>query len=334
MTTGRTRATQALVTVLVVAAAAIFVIANRHDVPDAARALRDVHLGWLALGLVTSVVYVVLFSLARHAALASFGVRLPLRRALLTGMVAHALNIVAKTGGMAAAAVYRDEARRTGQSPSRVLGGVMLSVVLGDLAFASVLLISLIVLVADGHFTTGDAMASAVFVVYLAVVVGAVVAAARSRTAIRRLFAVPARIRRREPDPEHADELFDAVQQVRARPVATLPAIGWMLSIEAIGVLLVWECLRAYGQHTGISVPLVGYAISVLFSIIGILPAGIGFAEASLGAVLVSFSVPVAIAAVVVLTYRVLEVWLPLLLGLAVMRHWRRHGADPEILVV
>jgi uncharacterized protein (TIRG00374 family) len=333
VSTSHGRGLRVVVAALLGVAVIGFVLANRHDIPDAARALRHVRLAWLAVGIATSLAYLTAYSLARGAALASFGVPMKTRRALLTGLVAHSANIVAKTGGMAAVAVYRDEARRSNHSPSRVVGGVMLTVVLGDLAFAAVLLCSLVVLAANGRFTTGDAIAAGVFAVYLGIVVGAVVAAARSRSAIRQLFAIPARVRRHQPDPTHADELFDAIQQVRRQPRATLPTIAWMLSIEAIGVLLLWECLRAYGQHTGISVPLVGYAISVLFSIIGVLPAGIGFAEASLGAVLVSFSVPGPTAAVVVITYRVLEVWLPLVLGLIVMRRWRRHGAAPAAVI-
>jgi uncharacterized membrane protein YbhN (UPF0104 family) len=329
MTTIHDPTRRLLVTLVVAGAATIFVVANRHDLPAAARALRDVQPGWLAVASATAVVYLAVYGLARAAALSSFSVALPLRRALLTGLVAHAVNIVAKTGGMGAAAVYREEARRTGRSPARVLGGVMLSVLLGDLAFASVLLVSFAVLVADGRFTTTDAIASVVFAGYLLLVLSAVIAAARSRGAVRWLFALPARVRHRPSDPTHADELFDAVQQLRARPAAALPTMGWMFAIEALGVALLWECLRAYGQRTGLGVPLAGYSISVLFSIVGVLPAGIGFAEASLGAVLVGFSVPVAVAAVVVITYRMFEVWIPLLVGLAVMRHWRRNGASP-----
>ena len=72
------------------------------------------------------------------------------------------------------------------------------------------------------------------------------------------------------------------------------------------------------------TVAIVGYGISVLFSVVGFMPAGIGFAEASLGAVIVSFDVPVAVAAVAVIAYRIFETWLPLVVGLLATRWWRR----------
>jgi uncharacterized membrane protein YbhN (UPF0104 family) len=310
---------------LVVAAATVaFLIANRRDIPRAARAVRAAHGWWLGVALLLSVAYLCVHGLARQAAVSIFGLRLTTKQALISGAVAHSINIVAKSGGMAGSAVYREEARRNRQPPGLAMGGYILAVVLGDVSFALVLLGGLGVLVADGRFTTGDAIATAVFAVYLMVITAAVVASARSRAAIRALHAIPARVLRRAPDHTGADELFDAIQQVRRRPVTVLPALGWMLLLEVLGISIIWCCLAAYGERTSITVPLVGYGISVLFSIVGVLPAGIGFAEASLGAVLVSFDVPGATAAVVVLSYRVFETWLPLVVGLVLARGWRR----------
>ena len=312
---------------VLLAVTVVFIVANWRDVPDALRAVRAANLWWLLAGMVASAGFIGVYGMARRSALAAFGVGLTPSRAVLTGAVAHTLNIVSKSGGMAGAAVFRDEARRTAQLPSLALGGYMLGVVLGDLSFALTLLASLIVLIIDGHVTRGDAIAMAVVAVYFAIIASAVIAATHSRVAIRSLHAIPARLRRRSPDHTAADELFDAIQQVRKRPRAVLPAFAWMVMIEVLGIAMVWICLAAYGQHVSIAVPIVGYGISVLFSVVGVLPAGLGGAEASLGAVLVSFDVPGSTAAVVVLTYRVLETWVPLVAGLVVARYWRRHNA-------
>jgi uncharacterized membrane protein YbhN (UPF0104 family) len=320
------RAVRVVLSLLVVVATAVFLVANRHDIPRSARAVRSADAWWLSVALLLSLALVCAHGLARRAAMGVFGVHLAPARALVAGAVAHSLNIVAKSGGMAGSTVYREEARRSHQPPGLATGGYILAVVLGDASFALVLVASLGVLVSDGRFTAGDAAAAGAFTVYLAILVSAVVASARSRGAIRTLHAIPARLRRREPDHTGADELFDAIQQVRRRPAAVLPALGWMLLLELLGIGIVWSCLASYGQRTSITVPLVGYGISVLFSIIGVLPAGLGFAEASLGAVLVSFEVPGATAAVVVLSYRLFETWLPLALGLVLARRWRREG--------
>lgn len=310
---------------VVVLAAGAFVVANRHDVPHAWQALRRATPAWIGVGLVASACFALAFGSARRSTLAVFGVHLPAGRAARVGLIAHSVNIVTKSGGMAGLAVYRDEARRSGAPPTRVLGGYLLAVVLGDVAFALTLVVAMAVLVIDGRFTTGDALALAAVVCYFGIVGSVVVASMRSRTAIRRLHAIPARVRRRPPDHRAADDLYDAVAEVRRRPWRIVVPLGRMLLIEILGVTMVWCALRAYGVHAGLTLPLVGYAISVLFSMIGFLPAGVGFAEASLGAVLVSFGVAGPTAAVVVLTYRVFETWIPVLAG-AVAAHVRWRG--------
>lgn len=320
-----------LVTIgLVTIAVVVFVWVNRHDVPNAWHAARHARAGWLALGVLVSLGYVVVYGMARRAALGAFGVELAPRPAVRAALVAHSVNIVTKSGGLAGLAVYREEARRRGAAPSRVLGGYVLAVVLGDLAFACTLAAASIVLVLDGRFSTRDAIAIAIVLVYFSFLVAMVIAAVRSREAVRRLHALPARLRRRTPDHTSADELFDAVAEVRTRPRSVLPAFAWLLAIEVLGVVMLWCSLAAFGVRDGITVPLVGYAITVLFSMVGVLPAGIGFAEASLGAVLVSFDVPGPTAAVVVLTSRVLETWIPLGLGLLAARGWRRDAGAPR----
>jgi uncharacterized protein (TIRG00374 family) len=312
--------------IVVVALTVVFVAANRGELPNAVHAARHGNPWWLGLGVIASSTFMLLHALARRAAIATFGVRIPLPRAVLTSAVAQSLNIVAKSGGLAGLAVYRDESRRNGQPTPLVTGGYMLCVVLGDAAFASTLIAAIVVLVIDGRFTRGDAVAVALVGAYFAVVVAAVVAATRSRSAIRTLHALPARLRRRAPDHTAADELFDAIQQIRARPASIVPVFGLMLMIELVSIAMVWHCLAAYGQPVGIAVPIVGYGVSVLFSLISVLPAGIGVAEASLGAAFVSFGISGAVAAVVVLTYRILETWLPLVTGILAARVWRRRA--------
>ncbi|MEO8693304.1 MAG: lysylphosphatidylglycerol synthase transmembrane domain-containing protein [Acidimicrobiales bacterium] len=317
--------------VVVVALTVAFIAANRGELPNAARAAGHADPWWLGLGVIASATFMVLHASARRVAIATFGVRLTPSRAMLTSAVAQSLNVVAKSGGMAGLAVYRDESRRSGQPTPLVTGGYVLCVVLGDAAFAVTLVGAIAVLVIDGQFTRGDAVAVAVVGAYFAIVATVVVAAARSRSAIRSLHALPARLRRRTPDHTAADELFDAIQQIRTRPASVIPVFCLMLLIELVSISMVWICLAAYGQSVGMTVPIVGYGVSVLFSLISVLPAGIGFAEASLGAVLVSFGLAGSVATVIVLTYRILETWLPLLTGVLVARTWRRRadGATP-----
>ncbi len=119
-------------------------------------------------------------------------------------------------------------------------------------------------------------------------------------------------------DPESfdsADELFDAAQRLRSGPRSAIRVLFFAFGVEAIGIAQLWCVLRAVGQHPRLVVPVVAYAVSVLFAIVGFLPGGLGFVEAGLGAVLVSFGLTGATAAAAVVLYRVLELWIPLIVG-------------------
>jgi uncharacterized protein (TIRG00374 family) len=98
-----------------------------------------------------------------------------------------------------------------------------------------------------------------------------------------------------------------------------LPVFAWLLVVEALNVATVAVALAAYGQHKSIAVSIIAYAVTGLLAIVDPLP--IGLAEASLAAVLVRFNVPGSTAAVVVITQRLLEIWLPVAIGLATK--WR-----------
>jgi uncharacterized protein (TIRG00374 family) len=211
----------------------------------------------------------------------------------------------------------------------------VLVVVLGELAFAVTLLAAIVVVAADGHLSRDEVVATAVFVAYFAGRLALLVAATRSRQAIRRLYALPRRLAARlraisAPASEHAtsaaDDLFDALALVRARPLASAPALVHALLVEVLGVAMLWSVMRAVGLHLSPAVAFVAYAVSVLFTIVGVLPGGLGFVEVTMGAVFVSFGASAASAAAGVVLYRVLELWLPALVGAVAAAHLRHTG--------
>ncbi|MEP7215686.1 MAG: flippase-like domain-containing protein, partial [Anaerolineaceae bacterium] len=208
-----------------------------------------------------------------------------------------------------------------------VVTAYVLSALLGHLAFAATLAVALVVVWFDGELTRAEVLATAVFLVYFLAQMALFTAGLRSLRALRVVHALPGRASRQfrrlarrhvaEVTEDHtdADELFDAIRLLTHRPRAMLVPAFHALMVEALGVASIAVILVAFGEHGGLPVSLVAYAISVLFSIVGFLPAGIGFAEASLAATLTAFGVPGPVAAVVVLTYRLFEVWVPFVIG-------------------
>lgn len=315
-----------MVAVLTLATAVVLFL-NRADLPRGWYALRHAEIGWLlVLAAVTGLGLVVLG--AEHtAAQRAVGLRPRLSRVAPLALAARFVNSVAKSGGLAGLAVFRARARRDDQPMGQVVAAYLLVTVLDVVAFAVILAAALALVVATRRFTTTDGAASVVFAGYLAVVVAVMACAARSRTAIRRLYALPRKLRtrfgpRRHPPPAEmdaghapADELFDAIAVVRQNPSTAFPVALTALGVDAVGTVQLWAVLHALGVDAGVAVAVVSYGLSTLLGIVGFLPGGLGFVEFSLGAVLVSFGVSVGVAATAVVLYRIAEFWMPLAVG-------------------
>jgi uncharacterized protein (TIRG00374 family) len=93
--------------------------------------------------------------------------------------------------------------------------------------------------------------------------------------------------------------------------------------------------LAGLGVHLGIATTLLVYTLTLMASLVGPVPGGVGVADASLGALLIANGVAGPTAAAAVLAFRLLDLWLPLLVGAAAgARQYRRNraAADPVVL--
>jgi len=309
-------------------ATTIVVFASRSDLPAAWRALRASSPPWL-LALLALVACVLFDSALRHVvAQRALGLRPQWSSMLPTAWATQFVNAISKSGGFAGIAVLVAEGRRTGKSRAPVIAAGLLVAVLDQLAFAMVLPFAILVLVVGGRFSAGDGIAVAVFAVYVAVTLGAVLAATRSRGSVRALYALPGAVtgwmRRmlfrhdgtRQPDgTERADELYDAVVLLRGDLRSAVPAALAAVAVDVLSILQLWVALLAVGVHVGPAEPFVAYSVSTLFALVGIVPGGIGVVELSLGAVLHSFGTPLAPVAAAVVLFRVAEFWIPLAVG-------------------
>jgi uncharacterized protein (TIRG00374 family) len=311
----------------VLAGAVAVVVANRSELPQAWGVLRSADPAWLALAALCSGLFMVDLAAKQAAAQRVVGLEGRTVSLLPVAQAGNFLNLVTKSGGMAGLAAFTGAARKRGLRRGPVVAAYMIVAVLDMVAFGVVLVAALVGLAVNGHFGTSDAVAAAVFAVYLSVTVGSVGAAFRSRASVRAVFALPRRIttaaRRalgrpsKEPadDHERADELYDSIEELRRHPRGLwAPALA-ALAVDLLGIAQLWAVLLAVGAAPSPSVPLVAYCVSTLFGIVGFLPGGLGFVELSLGGVLVQLGIPVAVGAAAVVLFRLTEFWVPLAVG-------------------
>ena len=312
----------------VLALALVFLFLNRSQLPLAWAASRRANPALLAAAAGVSLLYLANYGAMYRAAYRAVGLDIPFFAAFRSANSAHFLNMtVVNSGGMAGMAVFLREARERGHGRGLVVSAYLLVALLGHFVFAFVLAAALAVAASDGNVGRIELFATAVFIVYTVFSTALLIAAARSRNAVRWLHRRPAAVRdwlsmrlgrsvdARTASTEAADELYDALRMMLRRPAAMVrPAIHALLS-EVAGVSALWFCLRAFGIDASIEEPLVAYSMGVLFGIVGFLPAGIGFAEAGLSVALSSFGLSGVDIALTVVTYRIFEVWVPYVAG-------------------
>ena len=152
-------------------------------------------------------------------------------------------------------------------------------------------------------------------------VCGAVAWGVRHRAAftrvVQRAGRVSARVRRRAYDPASgeaaAGRVFGAWDVLRGG--------GWrgVLLGDALNVgfdvLTLYFVFVAAGHAVSPGVLLAGYGLPLLLAKVTVLPGGVGVVEGSMAALYEALGVPSAVTVIVVLGYRLLSFWLPMLLG-------------------
>jgi uncharacterized protein (TIRG00374 family) len=312
---------------LVLASAAV--LANLNQAKNVLDVLAGARWQFLLAAAGLEVVFAVNLGLFYAATLRATGVRVRLSRLVLIAQAGYFVNLVSKTGGLGGIGLYLQEARRSGQSSARMSAAYLLAFVLGYAAYLAVLIAVLLLLLLQGNLSTSEGVAAAFVVTLILVIGGFIFASLQSEAALEKMYsrlASPAnaiaRVLRRPPfvDPgsarKTASELYEAVDSLKRRPRAYALPLVHALAIELVATALLYVAARSVGAHISLDHALAVYAISLLFSMIAVTPSGLGFVEASLSVLLISFGVERQTAIAAALAYRLFEFWLPVALGI------------------
>jgi uncharacterized protein (TIRG00374 family) len=236
----------------------------------------------------------------------------------------YATNKVVKSAGTAGLVPFLAHADRAAQSRARVAAAYL------STKLAETVSLCLLIGVAVG------AVASAVY----ALVVGtALILIAGRRSFVERIAALARRAafqfrcRFGRPHPPAGacagHELSCAMERMRADPRAAIPLLGTAVAGKLLGCAGLFMVLAGLGVHLGVATTLLVYMLTLMVALIGPLPGGIGIADASLGALLVANGVAGPTAAAAVVAFRLLDLWLPLLVGAAAAALEYRRNRGP-----
>ena len=92
--------------------------------------------------------------------------------------------------------------------------------------------------------------------------------------------------------------------------------MGWSVAGWLLDGLALWLAFAAFGQILGVGELALGYGVANLIQALPeVTPGWLGIVEASLAATYAGLGVPAGVSAMVILGYRVVSFWVPVLAG-------------------
>ncbi len=256
--------------------------------------------------------------------------------------VVFASLFVNLAGITASGALFVDDAARRGQSPARATAGVLLVLLADYAAFILFLAVATTYLALQGALQLYQIFGVAFLVSFIIVLITPLFLGLRRRARLRQVLewvqnAVnrqASRFGRRPPlgedwASENVASFTAAAVSAASHPRQFIRLLAVAAGFHACGLLGMLALFAAFRQPIGPVALETGYALGILFWIIGITPQGIGVVESAMALTYISIGVPIAAAVAIGLVFRGLGFWLPLTIGLLFLprvRLLRRKG--------
>jgi uncharacterized membrane protein YbhN (UPF0104 family) len=260
--------------------------------------------------------------------------RLPVGRGALINVAAQSVGVLGSGNVGYGAAIYR-WMRKFHVRPEGALLAGWLPFALITSVQAVFALFGVGILFALHRLSRATALAFILAVTVLAGLIGGVFWSARDRTLfterLLRLSRHWARVRRADFDRSASragvTRLYIALHRLRLGGWRG-PALGALLYV-VFDLLTLVALFRATGFRVPLPAVLAGYGLPLVLGKLTVLPGGIGIVEGAMAALYEGLAVPRATAVVVILTYRLISFWLPLLVGLPLAVYFRQVPAPP-----
>lgn len=309
------------------------VVARRADLDELGRTLALGRWPWIAAAAGLQAAYYLLYAALVRESFRVVGVPGGLRHTLAVLLASMFVNVVVPSAGAAGAALFVDDAARRGHSPARAAAGLTLAMTAVLSALALVLAGSVAGLAARHELRPLEAWGAAalfamdgalLLLLALALrwpgVLGALLrglerAAAAALRRLGRADAAPAGWAGRT-----AAEFVEVARALRARPAGPAGLLGLALLTTLLDASTLGVLFLAFGEPLRPGVVVVGYAFGIATWLISPIPQGIGMVEGVMAVVYASLGVRAEPATLVVLSFRGLTFWLPMLAGFALLR--------------
>jgi uncharacterized protein (TIRG00374 family) len=245
-------------------------------------------------------------------------------------MPAFTLSHTLPGGGWAGNALAVQRLTANGMTGPAATGAVALAATISLTTIAALGAAGIITAFLAGDLPTIAVVAALPALVFLLAIVATVIATLRSPRVGDRVIERIGRLHHRLG--ERVDDWRDSLRDVTEDPpsprqltrIAGWATLKWSADIASLALVFV-----ALGTTPRLSALLVGFGVTQLATAIPITPGGVGFVEGGMVGAFVTLGYGTSLATSVVVVYRVLATWLPVLAGVPVLLRQPPADRDP-----
>lgn len=256
-------------------------------------------------------------------------------RLLVLALSAFFVNVVAPVAGMSGIALFASDGRERGHSTARVTVATALYIIFDYAGFLFVLTLGLGVLARRNQLSWAEISASIILVVIALGLTALLYLGARSPHTLEFILTRGARVINKIVHPfihhdwlseeraiSFTSEAAEGLSAMRKSPVGWVKPFILAVNSKAILIVIMTMLFLSFRVPFSIGTIIAGFAIGYLFLIVSPTPSGIGVMEGVMTLTLKTLHVPLEAAAIIVMAFRGITFWLPLLAGMITFRFY------------
>lgn len=291
---------------------------------------------WLLAAFVSISLYFIVFAASYQAAFTTVEIQSRTWDLIPLTLGALFVNLVVPAGIAGGTALFAQEFAKQGKPATRTTIGVLIQLGADFVAFAFLLIPGLIYLFFERDLKVYE-IGAALLLLSLTVGLTVLLLSGIWRPHwIHRLFEFAQRAANRVSEKlrhsplmgedwalNRTEEFNQASVAVAKHPLGLLRTIAAALLAHLLDLTTLYLLFRAFNQPIGLGTLVAGYAVGILFWVVSITAQGIGIVEGVMALTFVSLGISGAVATTVVLAFRGLSLWIPLLLGFVAVQRMR-----------
>jgi uncharacterized protein (TIRG00374 family) len=327
----------------ILAALTVWVFSRFAGIKDLVTTLSQGIWTWVLVGVALHAIFFVMNAQLYSLGFATVGVKGTAWQLLPVLFGALFANVILPSGGAAGGALFIGDAVRRGQSGARAAVGALLAV-LADLYTLIPFIAFGVAFLASQHALHGyDTAISIIFVVFIAFPVAGLFLA---RLKPDWLKAALGWIRRpanriggwfKHPNllgddwaQKNAEELSAAAGAIVAHPVALGRTLAWAFLMHVVNLAGLYALFLAFEQPVQLGTLVAGFAMGIVVWVVAIVPQGIAAVEGVMSLVFTSMGIAPDKTVAIVLAYRGVNFYLPLIFGFFLLRYVSGLGRENE----